>query len=65
MFSENKGADQLRDYREAQISVFVFAYAKSLVSHDVAHLNFWFRVLYLIKYVYLETSITMIELYAS
>ena len=31
--SENKGADQLRDL----ICVFVFAYARSRLSHDAAH----------------------------
>ena len=36
--SENEGADQLRDYREAKlICVFVFAYAKSRFSHNEAH----------------------------
>ena len=35
--SENKGADQLRGYREAD-GVFVFAYAKSLFSHDAAQI---------------------------
>ena len=37
--SENKGADQLRGYREAQICIFVFAYAKSRFSHDEAHIK--------------------------
>ena len=37
LFSENKGADQLRGYREA-ICVFVFAYAKCWFSDDAAHL---------------------------
>ena len=45
--SENKGADQLRGYREGNheadlrlklICVFVFAYAKRWFSHDAAHL---------------------------
>ena len=45
--SENKGADQLRRYREAdmrlcfricKICVFVFAYTKCLFSHDTAHI---------------------------
>ena len=36
--NENKGADQLRSYREADL-VFVFAYSKSRFSHDVAHLS--------------------------
>ena len=43
----NKGADQLRGYREAVsfavtaklICVFVFAYAKCWFSHDVAHMS--------------------------
>ena len=35
--SENKGADQLRGYREADLRL-VFAYAKSRFSHDAAHL---------------------------
>ena len=35
--SENKGADQLRGQREADL-VFVFAYAKSRFSHNEAHL---------------------------
>ena len=37
MCSENKGADQLRGYREADL-VFVLAYAKSRFSHDAAHI---------------------------
>ena len=43
--SENKDADQLRGYREADlrvtaklICVFVFAYAKSRFSHNEAHI---------------------------
>ena len=36
--SENKGADQLRGYREA-----VFAYADCWFSHGAAHLLFVFR----------------------
>ena len=39
--SENKGADQLRGYREADLR-FVFAYAKSRFSHDAAHFMNWF-----------------------
>ena len=35
--SENKGADQLRGYREADLRLFFFAYAKSRFSHDKAH----------------------------
>ena len=35
--SENKGADQLRGYREA-ICVFVFAYADCWFSHAAAHI---------------------------
>ena len=35
--SENKGADQLRGYREADLRLF-FAYAKCWFSHDTAHL---------------------------
>ena len=35
--SENKGADQLRGYRDSDlICVFVFAYAKCWFSHDAA-----------------------------
>ena len=34
--SENKDADQLRGYREADL-VFVFVYAKIRFSHDAAH----------------------------
>ena len=36
--SENKGADQLRNYHTL-ICVFVFAYAKNMFSHDAAHLE--------------------------
>ena len=35
--SENKGADQLRSYREADLRL-VFAHAKSRFSHDEAHI---------------------------
>ena len=35
--SENKGADQLRVYREADL-VFVFAYADCWFSHEVAQI---------------------------
>ena len=35
--SENKGADQLRDYREADLRL-CFAYAKSRFSHTEAHI---------------------------
>ena len=35
--SENKGADQLRGYREADLRLFS-AYAKSRFSHDAAHI---------------------------
>ena len=38
LFSENKGADQLRSYREADLRL-VFAYAKSWFSHDAAHMS--------------------------
>ena len=50
--SENKGADQLRGYRQADlrlcfrtelICAFVFAYAKSRFSHDEAQLKL-FRI---------------------
>ena len=34
--SENKGAEQLRGYCEADLRLF-FAYAKSQFSHDTAH----------------------------
>ena len=37
--SENKGADQLCGYREADLS-FVFAYKKGLFSHDAAQFYF-------------------------
>ena len=37
--SENKGADKLRGYREADMRL-CFAYAKSWFSHDTAHLSF-------------------------
>ena len=36
-YSENKGADQLRGYREADLRLF-FAYAKSRFSYDEAHI---------------------------
>ena len=36
--SENKGADQLRGYREALICVFVFAYADCWFSHWAAQI---------------------------
>ena len=36
-YSENKGADQLRGYRDADLRL-CFAYAKSQFSHDAAHL---------------------------
>ena len=42
--SENKGADQLHGYREADL-LFVFAYAKSRFSHDEAHINVTFTIL--------------------
>ena len=35
--SKNKGADQLRGYREADICAFVFAYADYRFSHVTAH----------------------------
>ena len=35
--SENKGADQLLGYREADL-LFVFAYAKCWFSHDAAQI---------------------------
>ena len=35
--SENKGADQLRGYREADLRLCFRIYAKSRVSHDAAH----------------------------
>ena len=38
-YSENKGADQLRGYREADLRLF-FAYAKSRFSHDAAQKMF-------------------------
>ena len=36
--SENKGADQLRGYREADLRLYFRIYAKSQISHDVAHM---------------------------
>ena len=36
--SENKGADQLRSYREADLHL-CFGIAKSRFSHDVAHIS--------------------------
>ena len=39
MYSENKGADQLRGKVTAKlICVFVFSYARSRFSHDAAHI---------------------------
>ena len=35
--SENKGADQLRGYREADLCLCFRIYAKSLFSHDAAN----------------------------
>ena len=35
--SENKGADQLRGYRKADLRL-CFAYAKSRFSHNAAHI---------------------------
>ena len=35
MCSENKGADQLRGYRKADLRLCFFAYAKSWFSHDL------------------------------
>ena len=40
--SENKGADQLRGYREADL-VFVFAYADCWFSHGAAQIIFCLR----------------------
>ena len=37
-FSENKGADQLRGYREADLRLCFRIYAKSRVSHDAAQI---------------------------
>ena len=36
--SENNGADQLRGYCEADLRLFVFAYADCLFSHEAAHM---------------------------
>ena len=36
--SENKGADQLRGYREADLRLFVFAYVDCWYSQAAAHL---------------------------
>ena len=36
--SENKGTDQLRGNREADLKTFVFAYAVCWFSHEAAHL---------------------------
>ena len=38
--SKNKGADQLRGYREADLRLF-FAYAKCWFSHDAAQISVW------------------------
>ena len=43
--SENKGADQLRDYREADLRL-CFAYAKCLFSHDAAHVFYYYFLFY-------------------
>ena len=41
--SENKGADQLRGYREADLRLCFRIYAKSRFSHDAAHLGLMLR----------------------
>ena len=38
MYSENKGADHVRGYREADLRLH-FAYAKIRFSHDAAHMQ--------------------------
>ena len=44
MYSENKGADQLRSHRETDLRLCFpnFAYAKSRFSHNEAHIIMWF-----------------------
>ena len=37
-FSENKGADQLRGYREADLRLFFFRICKKPFSHNEAHM---------------------------
>ena len=37
--SENKGADQLRGYREADLRLFFFAYADCWFSHEAAYIK--------------------------
>ena len=45
--SENKGADQLHGYREADlICVFVFAYADCWFSHEEANIFPWGPISY-------------------
>ena len=38
LYSENKSADQLHSYHEADLHLFFFTYAKCWFSHDVAHI---------------------------
>ena len=38
IFSENKGADQLRGYREAELRI-CFSICKSMFSHDAIPMN--------------------------
>ena len=45
MCSENKGADQLRGYREADLR-FCFAYAKIRFSYDAAQLISQFELVF-------------------
>ena len=49
--SENKGADQLRGYREADLHLF-FAYAKSRFSHNATHLVHTELVLICPRYIF-------------
>ena len=37
LYGENKGADQLRCYREADLHLCFLIYAKKQFSHDTAH----------------------------
>ena len=40
LFSENKGADQLRSYRKADL-LLCFRICKKRFSHDAAHISSW------------------------
>ena len=47
--SEKKGTDQLRGYPKL-IWVFVFAYAKCWISHDMAHFLLYYNFLHTVNY---------------